>query len=294
MKVLVSYHYYKGVDLDDELGSFATPIEATFADSGGFSAWTKGAVIRTDEYAAWVHRWSHRFTWHANLDVIGSPEGTWRNQIVLEKRHGLTPLPVFHVGEPWVFLDKYLDRGHPYICLGGMVGRPAPQALQWAARCFQRARDGGFKTVFHGFGQTRRRIADNLPWYSIDSSSWGSGQRYGIVMLWDDGAARFRTARMGKADAHRWGRLIRDHGTDPRELSGGQFNHTVAARTSAVAWLRYADWLRRRYQVPLVGAEDGPHLYLAGSGGDFEQPRLGGLRVPGWTDADPTPEPSTT
>jgi hypothetical protein len=274
VKVLLSYHYYAKTDLDREFASFAVRPSMVFGDSGAFSAWSQGASIDPAEYAKWVKRWyPSLLTWYANLDVIGSAEGTWRNQLILEKQHGLSPLPVFHVGEPWEFLDRYFDRGYPYVCLGGMVGQPEAPTLRWAAQCFKRARDRGVDVVFHGFGQTRRRVVESLPWFSMDSSSWSGGARYGQGVMWDDARARFLPAKVGSKELHRHGRLIRAHGVDPRNLSDrSRFHHSHVAQMSAVAWLRYEQWLRNRYRVPFPDrgdAAEGPHVCLASTGGDL-------------------------
>ena len=120
LRILVSYHYYKNTDLDALFAKhFTKPYPDVFADSGAFSAMTQSVEIDWRDYAAWVKRWRHLFTAYANLDVIGNAEATWENQQRLENV-GLKPVPVFHVGEDWSYLECMVKR-YTYIALGGLV-----------------------------------------------------------------------------------------------------------------------------------------------------------------------------
>lgn len=175
LRVLLSYHYYKNVDLDAVFQKhFDEPYPEVFADSGAYSAFTQAQHIDWRDYAKWLKRWSHLFSAAANLDVIGDADATRRNQEKLE-RAGLKPLPVFHTGEDWSYLDYYLDR-YSYIALGGMVPYMCSpkKIMPWIIQCFKRAKG---KAVFHGFGATSWAVIRDLPWYSVDSSSWGKGFR---------------------------------------------------------------------------------------------------------------------
>ena len=185
MRALLSYHYYKNTDLEKlaaALSASNTPVDI-MADSGAFSAFTLGEVIDINKYAEWVRYWSPLFTAYANLDVIGDVQATYENQLELESM-GLNPLPIFHTGEPWHYLDTYIEK-YPYIMLGGMV----PYSLQkqllmpWLIQCFKRADK---KSLFHGLGLTSWYALSSLPWYSVDSSSWAAGFRYGRVPIFDD------------------------------------------------------------------------------------------------------------
>lgn len=138
LRILISYHYYKDCDLDELYAKyFRQPYPDTFLDSGAYSASTQGASISVDDYAAYAHRYSALFSVVANLDVIGDPEATARNQQALEDL-GLNPLPVFHVGEPWIVLERLCER-YDYIGLGGMVPYSGNKGvlLGWLARCFK-------------------------------------------------------------------------------------------------------------------------------------------------------------
>jgi hypothetical protein len=92
MKVLLSYYYYSSTDLDKEFTKLFRIQPEVFFDSGGFSAFTQGIKIKAEDYGNFLLKWQHVAAVYANLDVIGSPEGTWANQQALEAM-GLHPIP---------------------------------------------------------------------------------------------------------------------------------------------------------------------------------------------------------
>lgn len=275
MKVLFSFHYYRDTDLDELVAAFPTPPQV-FADSGAFSAMSVGADVQLHEYVAWLQRWHHLFTTYVNLDVIGDAEATWTNQQAMEDA-GLQPVPVFHGGSPWDHLERYCQR-YPYVALGGMVFTAGPRALlRWCVEAFQRARPHG--TVFHGFAQTKLSILKALPWYSVDSSSWSAGHRYGTLSLWDDQRATWVRCTLGNhADVYSKAPLIRAHGGDPAVLakrgvglnSGKESDQYLMERAmvigvNVVAWVRCERYLQRRHG-PVVHPNlptPGPSVYLA-------------------------------
>jgi hypothetical protein len=200
---------------------------------------------------------------YSNLDVIGNPKATWENQQRLEQDYGLHPLPVFHFGSEWEWLDKYLDAGYRYIALGGLVTPNRGEALRWLIKAFRIAEG---KAGFHGFGMTQWTILRNLPFYSVDSSSWGSSFRYGQLRLFDEVRGRFESVKIGdQRGIYQHAQLIRKHGSDPAVFADrAKYKRIHAVAVSAVAWHRAGAWWRKRhYPVEIPDRVTGPHLYLA-------------------------------
>ena len=161
-----------------------------FLDSGAFSAFTKGVEIDLDAYCAFIREHLDILTVYANLDVIGDPEATLRNQKAMEAK-GLKPLPCFHYGEPLRYLHHYLKH-HPYIALGGMAANSQGTALRnevrqsWLDSIFGEhicGADGLPKVKVHGFGLTSLPLMLRYPWYSVDSTSWVMTGRMGFVLV---------------------------------------------------------------------------------------------------------------
>lgn len=286
-RVLISYHYFRNVDLDELFGTnWPGPAPEVFADSGAYSAKSQNADVRVAEYATWLERWQHHFTVAANLDTIGDgPEaaaGTLTNQRYLEDR-GLTVLPVFHAGEPWSALEHYLEAGYPYVALGGLVGRPVPSIMAWLVRCFRMA---GASTVFHGFGLTSWRPLADLPWYSVDSSSWGASYRYGQLRLFDAQRGRWVQASVGNhAELYKpdVARLIREHGFDPADFADrARYTRERTCQLSAVTWWRAEQWVRRRHGPVAMPAGDRPpglRWYCADGSGPNLSDGAAGLKL---------------
>lgn len=273
MRVLASYHYFKTVDMEQLVSRFPVPPDV-FCDSGAFSAFTQGAVITVEEYARFVERWGHLFAAVANLDVIGdtaeAAAASMVNLRALEER-GIAALPVFHAGEPWSALERLLDEGYTYIALGGMVGRKLNVLMPWLVRCFRLAEG---RAVYHGFGLTSWRALADLPWYSVDSSSWGSSFRYGQLRLWDERQARFVIVALSDHRSVYGGdgaRLIREHGYDPVTFADkASYTREAACGISAVAWWRAEQHLRRRHgeiSVPSSVRPSGLRWYCADASG---------------------------
>jgi hypothetical protein len=284
LRLLVSYHYYRDTDFDKQLPKyFNEPYPEMFADSGAFSAMTQGADVDVHEYAAWVKRWKHYFTAYSNLDVIRDPVGTARNQAILEDQHGLSPLPVFHGGSPYSELERLIEQ-YPYIALGGLVGKSAVY-MPHLIRCFKLARG---RSVFHGFGVTSWRALKSLPWYSVDSSSWGQGFRYGMVPIFDERMGTFHKVNLGdKAAWTKYRMLVRGMGFDPADFADRKRNDRAKiCALSAIGYMRAERWLRARHgTIRIPDRPESPeglnlHLVVAGDRGNDTRPLSRGLRRP--------------
>ena len=263
-KVLLSYWDFRKRDMAGWRAQL--PADAlVFADSGAFTAHTQGAEIDVREYGRWLAANAGHFTTYANLDVIGDPVATMTNQRILEGDFGLAPLPVFHGGEPWDALEALIENGYRYIALGGLVAvSDKVLARKFLVRCFQIAADAG--VVYHGFGQTDQWMMRSLPWYSVDSTTWLNGAKYGLVYLWDDQRGRFWLPSRHDTGALRdLEPIIKAHGCTVSRLSqeGTSQRHVLEVWRRAEAWYR-------RWHGPIPNpadptAPDGLHLYLAGS-----------------------------
>lgn len=277
-RMLLSYHYFRGNDMHDILDRmFPTdPRPEVFADSGAFSALTQGAPVDVDEYGKWASTFKDRFRVIANLDVIGdgeeSAEGTWTNQKILEENYGLRVLPVFHAGEPWSALDRVLEHGYRYVALGGLVGRPVRSIMPWLVKCFRHAEG---RAVFHAFGLTSWEPMFELPWYSIDSSTWVSGYRFGFVKLYDPKTRRLVQVPVSRhrRDAFDYAHIVRALGFAPADLTGhetdGHVDRKLLVKLSSTGWRRIEAMFRERHgEIRILGDNDAPaglRLYLADS-----------------------------
>jgi hypothetical protein len=283
LRILVSYHYHRNTDLAALVDDLGGDVDL-FADSGAYSAATTGAAISLTDYAAWLRDWAPLWTIRAGLDVIGDHEATARNTSTLRDA-GLDVLPTFHVGSPWTALEA-LCRAHEYIALGGMAlhavgGAKQKPLMRWLVRCFQTAAEHG--TRFHGFGLTSAQLVKNLPFYSVDSSSYTMAERFGLAYLWDPPAWKMRSIFFrNPADVRPHAALFHRHGLDPARVIRPDFMRagtpTIAADrvelTSACAraYQYLEESLTRRHRVPAPPlprcGDTGTKVYLALPGAD--------------------------
>lgn len=154
-----------------------------FLDSGAFSAYTRGKEVNLDEYIEFIKEYKNKIGTYVNLDVIGSPEGTWKNQRYMEKK-GLMPLPVWHPPfEDLDILQKYVDAGYDYIGFGGLAKNEVPERITIGRldKAFRITQEKGIR--IHGFGMTSQELMKKYPWFSVDSTTWTIASAMGTIIM---------------------------------------------------------------------------------------------------------------
>ena len=182
-------------------------VKCHFLDSGAFSLKTRAITYHnenggdpwgfydTDEfwqymdaYAVFVKKYAVGIDYYANVDVIPNPQLSWRNLKYLEKQHGLSPVPVIHLGTHTRWLKRHMNK-YSYIGLGGLVGntmRRPKIVYEWLNRCFNIVCDTSDRlplVKMHGFGITNVRLLLMYPWYSVDSTSWTKAGGFGFIFV---------------------------------------------------------------------------------------------------------------
>lgn len=179
--LLESYHY---IHKDSFVRRIRKDGKKVFLDSGAFSAFTKGAKVDLKKYCRYIHEKQDIIEYSSVLDAIGDPQGTFANQIEME-RLGTSPLPCFHYGEDERYLEYYVAN-YDYITIGGMVPISTPQLRVWLDRIWEHYLTDGAgrsKIKIHGFGLTVPSLMKRYPWYSVDSSSWVQAAANGLIVL---------------------------------------------------------------------------------------------------------------
>lgn len=263
LRILVSYHYFKDEDLDATFEKHFQGLEVDcFADSGAFSAHTLGEPIDVAAYIAWVKRWQHRFSAVAGPDVIGDAAATTREtERMLAAVSGVPVLPVFHVGEPWEYLERWARSGLEYMAFGGMVPytRNKPVLDAWVTKAFSIVPS---TMRVHGFGMTTWSLLKKHPWYSVDSSSWTSGFRYAQLSLFDDQRGRFTEIKMGDPKSILSQRsLLESYGLRPADVRAHAYDRDRLCAACVDAWQRAERWLTA-YKGGAMSPRDGNRVHL--------------------------------
>lgn len=176
IRILLSYYY----NTKGTLRNVAKELNSgdIFLDSGAFSAFTKEASIDLKEYCKYIKKHLDMLTCYAGLDVIGDDKASLKNQHYMEKK-GLDPIPCFHYGEDFKYLQHYIDN-YDYIAIGGLIAAGNRNMKPFLDKIFSDYvcdSDGKPKVRIHGFAMTSPVLMARYPWYSVDSSSWNYGAR---------------------------------------------------------------------------------------------------------------------
>lgn len=172
-------------------------------DSGAFSVWSNGGTIDIDSYAAFATEFqklipSSTKLFVVNLDVLPgkwgfvptqeeialSAEQGWKNMEYLESK-GLKVIHVFHQHEDFAILDR-LAAHSDYIGISPANDVSMNEKMAWMNIAFKQLGGVKIKTKCHGFAVTSPLQMFNLPFYSVDSSSWVAPARFGRVPVLTD------------------------------------------------------------------------------------------------------------
>lgn len=264
--ILISYHYCKRRPMAEFLaGIFGSVLPKVYLDSGAWSAFTMGVDIKLDDYCRYVADNADSLWTYCNLDHMKDPDQTVANQREME-RQGFTPMPAFHVGEPWKYLELYAEE-YDHLAIGRIVpftGRPKV-IIPYLGKCF-RIIDGRAKV--HGLGVSNTKLLRLFPWSTSDSSGWGSGFRYGTMSLFDPLIGGFRVFNYhDHRSFNEHQDLLREHGFDRfnyLEVDGSP--RRALGSLAATAYLKMNEWVRRRhgngYQFFFAGSNDNDFKYV--------------------------------
>lgn len=191
---LMSYHYLCGRGLGDIFNQY--PDIHLFVDSGAF---TYQADEKYEEYTVeeWENhiekylRWAERNKEHifaiANLDLerlVGAEQVKEWNETYFEPfmlRTGIPVCFVYHESAAYCTWEKYCER-YPYVGFSSIADGEALDIDEY--REYLRIAEK-HDTLVHGFGMTKIRELSELPYYTVDSTTWKVGMRYGKLLIFD-------------------------------------------------------------------------------------------------------------
>lgn len=166
-------------------------------DSGAFTAWTQGDKINVKDYIKYVIKHRDLIDTYFNLDVIpGKPNrnrtyemvqksaaASYKNLQIMRKA-GLDPIPVFHQGESFDWLEKMIQNCE-YLSLGGLGGQSDTESIIWLDKCWDMLThdDGTPMTKVHGLGVSSWDLLRRYPWFSCDSTAWAKTSAFGGILV---------------------------------------------------------------------------------------------------------------
>lgn len=178
--VLVSCYYLAQVKNRDPK-DFYEQIVGTrppFLDSGAYSLDNvkNPADYTIDDYLSFIKHLDPKV--YVAYDVVGDPEQTLHNTMYMLERN-TNPLPVIQLAEGMnaaQVCQPYIDAGlFKHIAVGNIVGMTTPNK---ECEAVWRVIRKHWPVKVHAFGNSNPRVLYRYPWYSFDSTSWLSPQRY--------------------------------------------------------------------------------------------------------------------
>lgn len=161
-------------------------------DSGAFTAHRKGVEIDLDTYIGYCLDHAKLVDIAVALDVIpggvhnvsliDAAEQSVANAIRMREA-GVKTMPVFHLGEDYKYLDRYVDEGFTWIGIGGLARVVNAKTILQIKGAFRHLGKRAKRLRFHCFGVTSPPTLYAAPWASSDSLSWCLAASYGWVYV---------------------------------------------------------------------------------------------------------------
>lgn len=158
-------------------------------DSGAFSTFSdpiKAQSMDWDDYVRkyidFIKKTDQELFFELDIDCVVGLERVEYYRKKIEDATGKQPIPVWHSNRKWEYFEKMCEE-YPYVALGtttanadGKKIRKNPQILQ---KFISTAHQNGAK--IHGLGFTNIKWLKYLKFDSVDSTSWISGQKFGVI-----------------------------------------------------------------------------------------------------------------
>lgn len=195
MYVLETFYEIRKSSKKKELMSYvkSKPTDAFLLDSGAFTFMnaSSGKAVDYDkyveEYAKFIVDFGITQYFELDIDCIVGLAKVEEYRAFLYKNTKVAPIPVWHKTRGFEYFKK-MAQDFSYIAIGisGMNdvskwSRSNPHVLKQMCRV---AASLGAKV--HGLGYTKISDLHTHSFYSVDSSSWKAGMRYGSLHVFDE------------------------------------------------------------------------------------------------------------
>lgn len=180
--ILQSYYYYK-----DWQKPLINNTDLFLLDSGAFTFMNtvKGNVDWNryiNKYIAFINENGIKNYFELDIDVIVGYEEVKCIREKIERETGVKAIPVWHKSRG-IKEYKRLVNNYEYISIGGIVTKEIKkEEYPIIKKMVKYAYDRGVKV--HGLGFTPKEISQ-YKFYSVDSTSWNAGSRFGTVYKFD-------------------------------------------------------------------------------------------------------------
>lgn len=180
--ILESYYY-----INDWQIKYIKDFKLFLLDSGAFTFMSNSKKqINWDkyveEYADFINRYDVNYFFELDIDAIIGIKEVERLRDKLEKLTNKKCIPVWHKSRGLDYWKKIV-REYDYVAIGGIVTKEIkPQEYKIFTALLKMAKDNNCKV--HGLGFTNLKSLYKYHFYSVDSTSWKSGNRFGTIYIY--------------------------------------------------------------------------------------------------------------
>jgi len=147
---------------------------------------TPNPDVYFEEYLLWAKKWYNHFDYFVELDIqdiVGTDKiWYWRKRM---RDAGISKkmITVHHKMNTEAEFDRMLaESDSGYIGIEGVRDRKNLLPYnRWLKKAYEK------KIKVHGFAFTAYKLLYKYPFYSVDSSSWTMGTRFGQLLHWNNG-----------------------------------------------------------------------------------------------------------
>ena len=158
-------------------------------DSGAFSAMSNPRKHANNDwrdyarrYADFIVQYDQRLFFELDIDSIVGHDEVMILRDIIEQRTGLRAIPVWHKSRGLDEWNRLCER-YDYVGIGGFVTEEIPKRdFKYVASFLSIARKNN--TRVHGLGFTSTEWLKKLKFYSVDSSTWNVGAKFGNICQW--------------------------------------------------------------------------------------------------------------
>lgn len=197
--ILESYHY---IIKQEWMFSLFKEFKGFLLDSGAFTFMTslKGQNINWEQYVInygkFVKEHDIKLFFELDIDSIVGIEEVERLRGLLEKIAERKCIPVWHKSRGLEYWKK-ICKDYDYVAIGGIVTQEIKRSeYDVFLPLLKIARENNTKV--HGLGFTNLKGMVKYKFYSVDSTSWLSGNKFGAVYLFDGKTMHKQNKQIGQ------------------------------------------------------------------------------------------------